>query len=131
MLSHSHSIYGDLGDDPAVSMYGYLGFDEVSVVIFIYGDPHFLRIFSMQTQIKKCKKMTSRAAKIRVCRQEIMSTKMLFVPNGDKRRTGRTISKCGQYYADLYVCLSLAPFYAHIWRSLMSSVIVTEGRCLF
>ena len=33
------SIYGDLGDDPVVSMYGYPGFDEVSVVIFIYGDP--------------------------------------------------------------------------------------------
>ena len=33
------SIYGDLGDDPVISMYGHPGFDEVSVVIFIYGDP--------------------------------------------------------------------------------------------
>ena len=31
-------LYGDLGDDPAISMYGYPGFDEVSVGIFIYGD---------------------------------------------------------------------------------------------
>ena len=31
--------YGDLGDDPVISMYGYPGFDEVSVAIFIYGDP--------------------------------------------------------------------------------------------
>ena len=31
------SIYGDLGDDdPVDSMYGYPGFDEVSVVIFIF-----------------------------------------------------------------------------------------------
>ena len=33
------SIYGDLGDDPVISMYGYPWFDEVSVMIFIYGDP--------------------------------------------------------------------------------------------
>ena len=33
------SIYADLGDDQVFSMYGYPGFDEVSVVIFIYGDP--------------------------------------------------------------------------------------------
>ena len=33
------SIYGYLGDDPVVSMYGYPGFYEVSVRMFIYGDP--------------------------------------------------------------------------------------------
>ena len=30
-------MYGDLGDDAIVSMYGYPGFDDVSVVTFIYG----------------------------------------------------------------------------------------------
>ena len=33
------SIFGYLGDDPVVSMYGYAGFNEVSVGMFIYGDP--------------------------------------------------------------------------------------------
>ena len=28
-----------VGDDPVISMNGYPGFDEVSVVIFTYGDP--------------------------------------------------------------------------------------------
>ena len=33
------SIFGYRGDDPVVSMYGYAGFNEVSVGMFIYGDP--------------------------------------------------------------------------------------------
>ena len=33
------SIYGDLGDDPVVSVYGYAGFVEISVTIFINGGP--------------------------------------------------------------------------------------------
>ena len=33
------SIFGYLGDDPVVSMYGYAGFNEVSAGMFIYGDP--------------------------------------------------------------------------------------------
>ena len=28
-----------VGDDPVTAMYGFPGFDEISVVIFIYGDP--------------------------------------------------------------------------------------------
>ena len=32
-----HILY--VGDDPVNSMYGYPGFDEISVMIFIYGDP--------------------------------------------------------------------------------------------
>ena len=32
------SLYGYLGDDPVISIDGYPHFDEVSVMIYIYGD---------------------------------------------------------------------------------------------
>ena len=35
MLDGSKNMYADLGDDPVFSIYGYPGFDEVSVVILI------------------------------------------------------------------------------------------------